>query len=156
MTRFTLLRGHAARSFRIAGTDLVIHHTRHLGFVVTAIGCDTADWVRQAGLRDVVFARRADLLETLAAHMASHPVPVSERPPSPTLIRRADGSYVTAEGDFEARPLPAGSFAGWQLVQHTAAGPIPSGQIRTLHLAAEDIRLSREADRLTALRDPDL
>lgn len=92
-------------------------------------------WLTAHGLLHEQFCRRRDLLDVLAAHLASDPPGRPVRPAGSRLIRdpaAQDGSYRTADGMFAVRRRAGTGGEPWQLTCPTGvqlpATTIPEAQ----------------------------
>lgn len=145
----TLTHAAVAGDFLISGTGLLLmRHRRPPHYEIIARGGQPAarHWLTDTGLKHQRFARRQDLLHAVGAHAAVIGLPETHAPTA-DLVRRSDGSHVTAEGDFEIRPRPADPDsmlrAGWSVINLT--GPAMARRaVPTLHAAAEIIMQMRD------------
>lgn len=93
-----------AGEWEICGSALRIKTGAPYRLTVASRAPATEQWLDETGLHNVEFARRRDLLIAVHAHTAIRPLPAEdadcdEQQPV-RLIRRPDGSHVTAEGDY--------------------------------------------------------
>lgn len=128
MTGLTLTRLRTPGSYQIAGTGLGIRRGRTGAFRLERMDLPAYRWATHAGLAGIWFDRRQDLLHAVAAAAAIRPIPETHAPAAGhvRLIRQTDGSHVTADGDYEVRPIPAPRrrpHARWRIINVRAGWP---------------------------------